>query len=62
MTKSKVIHYCGRGIDYMLAGWPVCGSGDFAVKVRTDGNQTDEINSVTCKKCIKKMQVSGLLK
>ncbi len=48
--KAKM-HYCGNGIKYMLAGWPVCGSGDFAVKVRSDGNQTTDINQETCKKC-----------
>lgn len=60
MSKSKVIHYCGKGVDYMLPGWPVCGSGDFACKVRAEGNQTDEINSVTCKRCINKMKSAGL--
>ncbi len=61
MSNLKVIHYCGMGINYMLAGWPVCGSGEFAIRVKREGNQTDEINSVTCKKCIKKMQDNKLL-
>lgn len=54
--KEKAIHYCGHGVDYMLAGWPVCGSGDFAFKVRANGNQTRDINAVTCKRCISRMK------
>jgi len=57
----KAIHYCGDGVFAMLPGWPVCGSGDFAYKVRDDGNQTPDVNSVTCKKCLSKMTKSGLI-
>ena len=53
MAKLLKVHYCGYGVKGMLAGWPVCGSGDFAVKTRAKGNQTRDINSVTCKKCLK---------
>ncbi len=37
----------------MLPGWPVCGSGDFAYKVQAAGNQSSNMNNVTCKKCLK---------
>ncbi len=53
---KNVIHYSGHGVPGMLAGWPVCRSGDFAYKVREEGNHTAEINSVTCKRCLKKME------
>ena len=52
----KAIHYSGDGVPHMLAGWPVCGSGDFAFKVRKEGNQTADVDAVTCKRCIKKMK------
>lgn len=47
------IHYCGKGVRSMLPGWPVCGSGDFAFKVRAAGNQSQNIKDVSCKKCLK---------
>ncbi len=52
----EVIHYSGNGVPNMLPGWPVCGSGDFAYKVRKKGNYTQYINGVTCRRCINKMK------
>jgi len=57
----RAIHYCGEGVFFMLPGWPVCGSGDFAYKVRDEGNQTAHVDLVTCKKCLSKMTKSGLI-
>lgn len=38
----------------MLAGWPVCGTGDFAYKVVREGNHTRDLKLITCKKCLNK--------
>ncbi len=47
-------HYSG-GIVYAngnrLPGWPCCCTGDKAVQIRKQGNQTDEPDDVTCKAC-----------
>ena len=61
MEMSNIIHYSGHGVLGMLPGWPVCGSGDFAFKVRAQGNHTEYVNSVSCKRCIKKMKKHEIL-
>lgn len=57
----RKIHYSGEGVDYMLPGWPCCGSGEFAFQVRRDGNHTRDVNAVTCGKCLKKMIGTGVI-
>ena len=52
-------HYSG-GVRYVvgnrsiesLAGWPACGSGDFARDLAREGDQSDDIADVTCKRCL----------
>ena len=57
---SKKIHYCGSRIHGMIPGWPVCGSGDFAHKVREEGNQDRNRENVTCKRCLKLLKEADL--
>ena len=52
-SNVKKIHFCGEGVMAMLPGWPVCGSGDFALQVEEDGNQSYDADNVTCKRCLK---------
>lgn len=53
---EKKMHYCGDEVFGMLPGWPVCGSGDFAYKVRNEGNQSYDRIDVTCKGCKKRLE------
>lgn len=52
------IHYAG-GVRTkraeMLMGWPCCCSGERAVHIREDGNQTAVGAKVTCKACLRTM-------
>ncbi len=40
MGENLKMHYCGNSIKSMLPGWPVCGTGDFAIRTKAKGNQT----------------------
>ena len=41
-----------------LPGWAACCYGDKAEKIRADGNNTRDIESVTCRACISRIRQS----
>lgn len=59
---KKAMHYSG-GLRLpkarMLAGWPCCCSGLAAIKVKEDGNMSNDPKEVTCKRCLKNMERAG---
>ena len=61
------IHYAGGleirkngSFTQWLRGWPCCRAGDFAYKVREQGNYTMDKNEVTCNACLKNMKLAGI--
>lgn len=58
--KVKKIHYSG-GIVYSngnrLPGWPCCCSGERANRIRQEGIQSNFINNVTCKVCLRMLDM-----
>lgn len=63
-AKLPAIHWAGglrieRGerLIKMLPGFPACVSGDRAIRIANEGTQTWEKSRVTCKRCLKLLDV-----
>lgn len=61
---SKRVHWAG-GVSLpkakMLKGWPCCCSGITAMQIKEEGNQTRDLEKVTCKKCLRSLERAGVV-
>lgn len=58
---TAAIHYTGglrihhRGVLTLLAGWPVCCSGERCRKLAHSGRTTTDTVQVTCRVCLRQI-------
>ena len=59
-TMKTMIHYSGgvlaalrkRAVS-ILAGWPACCSGNLAAHIKRNGNMSNDVVAITCRKCLR---------